>query len=246
MKNITLTMTVVLISTCALSNIANATEWVSEAEAKQGKYVLPAPGRKNMRIKEYAAQKDSKVAEARSRGEFSRAGFYVGGEIGYLMADWGDLQPGNVAADDFLAEDYVSGAFYAGYSFTPRLAAELSYFSTTDENQKNVPNDASNDIQIDGVSLDGVYTHPLNGYAALLGSLGVGYYTQHAGTNDIAGTIPTSFTDEDFAIRAGVGGEYALNDNWSTRLMVRYSDVDFENTDNDSLWNIGVGVNYRF
>ncbi|WP_279143882.1 OmpA family protein [Photobacterium phosphoreum] len=132
--------------------------------------------------------------------------FYAGARLGNSFYDIKD-STNNID----LENKNLSGGVFAGYQITPWFAAEVGYTnlgSATDKNSKGK-------FTAQGADLVGKYSYAINDKIDVFAKLGVFYYDWNA-KNGATGS------DNGFASTAGVGAEYYINNNVSTRVEYQY------------------------
>lgn len=193
---------------------------------------------------------------------------YVGLEYNYIVTDVNsqayDLDTNGF--NDYAGEPYED-SYHAlvpniGVRIGEYFGAELGYLRSTEESKGLSGADflagtsGKTETRLTGWNLD------LNGYIPVteqleaIGSVGVGRYEadyDYSG-NIIAGGlnfggVNLSDTDKDTALRVGAGLQYNVSENVSLRGMVRYIDLEFEDTgvtQMDGAWIGAAGVSYAF
>ncbi len=174
---------------------------------------------------------------------------YIGLDATMINANYKTI--GTVNQDDVLGNNFKGVNPYVGVQVNKHFGVELGYLHTGDQSKSfdssvaglapgtNVTTKAD----IKGFHLDAVGTYPATEKLDLLGSLGVARLKANITASVAGGSISGSETDT--ALRAGVGGRYALSDNLGVRGMLRYMKADFNDT-TDGLFQYNVGLNYRF
>jgi len=187
-------------------------------------------------------------------------GWYLGGNIGKTKIDHNEQAfansaqilggVSNVVTTD--RDDKDRGyKLYGGYQFNRYFALEGGYFDLGDFDYNTINTPAgtfSSNIDLRGVNLDAVAYLPFTDRFSAFARLGVNY-AEARDTFGSTGAVVLSRTgakDRDTNGKAGVGLQYAFNDNWAMRLEAeRYRF-------NDAVGHLGdtnfysLGLVYRF
>ena len=132
--------------------------------------------------------------------------FYAGARLGNSFYDIKD-STNNID----LENKNLSGGIFAGYQITPWFAAEVGYTNLGSATDKN----SEGKFTAQGADLVGKYSYAINDKIDVFAKLGVFYYDWNA-KNGATGS------DNGFASTAGVGAEYYINNNVSTRVEYQY------------------------
>ncbi|PSU77018.1 hypothetical protein CTM93_19185 [Photobacterium phosphoreum] len=132
--------------------------------------------------------------------------FYAGARLGNSFYDIKD-STNNID----LQNKNLSGGVFAGYQITPWFAAEVGYTNLGSATDKN----SEGKFTAQGADLVGKYSYAINDKIDVFAKLGVFYYDWNA-KNGATGS------DNGFASTAGVGAEYYINNNVSTRVEYQY------------------------
>ena len=132
--------------------------------------------------------------------------FYAGARLGNSFYDIKD-STNNID----LENKNLSGGVFAGYQITPWFAAEVGYTNLGSATDKN----SEGKFTAQGADLVGKYSYAINDKIDVFAKLGVFYYDWNA-KNGATGS------DNGFASTAGVGAEYYINNNVSTRIEYQY------------------------
>ena len=132
--------------------------------------------------------------------------FYAGARLGNSFYDIKD-STNNID----LENKNLSGGVFAGYQITPWFAAEVGYTNLGSATDKN----SEGKFTAQGADLVGKYSYAINDKIDVFAKLGVFYYDWNA-KNGATGS------DNGFASTAGVGAEYYINNNVSTRVEYQY------------------------
>ena len=157
---------------------------------------------------------------------------YVGADYVYSFAD--------VKHDDYVENRYHALNASLGAMITSTIGAELSY-QISKQNKKNSDIcQTKSEYKIFG--LDGVYYFSILDKIQLLGSAGLGYYEFKV---KVKSGIAFDHDDENhFGLRAGLGAQYNIDNNWAARLMLKYHYIDSKAI--DSITDVTLGVRYYF
>lgn len=193
---------------------------------------------------------------------------YVGVEYNYIGASIKnqafDLDANTV--NDFSGKPYAD-SYHAivpniGVRIGNHFGLEAGYMRSTEEDKSLSGTDflagttGKTETWIDGWHVDANGYVPLADKLEAIGSVGVGRYKAHT---ELSGTIVAgglnlgggSAKDDisDTALRLGAGLQYSFDKNLSLRGMVRYIDVQFEDSGiktADGAWTGALGVSYTF
>lgn len=153
-------------------------------------------------------------------------GTYIGGSVGYT----------NVEDDEGLnnfQDNPVGWKVLGGYQFTQTWAVEGAY-ANLGEAEDTITGLGNVGAEFSGFSASAVGTIPM-GLIDLFGK--VGYYT---GDLEVS-VLGLSGDESDSGVTAGAGAKFNLIENFALR-----SDIDWYETDFDSLWSVNVGLTYNF
>lgn len=156
---------------------------------------------------------------------------YVGLDYVYTHA--------NVKKDTHLKQDYNSGVINAGVRFYDYLGLE-AFFQQSGErkSQKGTLNQTKSEFYAYGLDMYGYMPVGCDGFN-LVGSLGLANYNvkvkyRSAGSDD----------KQKVGYRAGLGVQYDITENWSARVMGRYTYLNMREL--KGLEEITAGVRYSF
>lgn len=193
---------------------------------------------------------------------------YVGVEYNFIGASIKnqtfDLDANTV--NDFSGKPYADSYHgivpNIGVRIGNHFGLEAGYLRTTEEDKSLSGLDflagtsGKTETWIDGWHVDANGYVPLADKLEAIGSVGVGRYKAHT---ELSGTIVAgglnlgggSAKDDisDTALRLGAGLQYSFDKNLSLRGMVRYIDVQFEDSGiktADGAWTGALGVSYTF
>ena len=163
-------------------------------------------------------------------------GLYIGTGIGVTQIDDEEGRDG-IALDDSPA----GWRLIAGFEFGEYFAFEAAYVVTGDVNGTlaragiDFPDPIDFETDFSALTISVIGTLPMSNSAGLFGKLG--YFD---GQMDLD-LSPFGVTDdiEESGISAGGGIKWELTENFVIR-----SEIDWYDTDVDTIWSIGVGVQY--
>ncbi|SMY35956.1 OmpA family protein [Photobacterium andalusiense] len=132
--------------------------------------------------------------------------FYAGARLGNSFYDI-KQETNKIDVDN----KNLSGGVFAGYQITPWFAAEVGY---TNLGSASVTN-GQGKFTAQGADLVGKYSYAINDKIDVFGKLGAFYYDWNAKNG-------ATHDDNGWAATAGVGAEYYINNNVSTRVEYQY------------------------
>ena len=153
-------------------------------------------------------------------------GFYVGASVDLTQIE--DEEAG-VDFDD----NAVGWRVLAGYEFTNYFAVEGGYLDSGDAEDSVLGVDV--DVEITGFTLFAVGQVPMSDTWTLFGK--AGYYDGEAEVS----LLGFSVDDDESGLALGAGVRVDLSDNIALR-----GEFDWFDSDLDSLWSVGIGIEYRF
>lgn len=92
--------------------------------------------------------------------------------------------------------------------------------------------------------VDAVGYLPLSNQFDLLGSIGVAYYDFDQKINVPVAGYSEKDSDSHWAVRAGIGAQYYVNENIAIRAMFRYNHLDMDGLDH--IFDLSAGIRYYF
>ena len=153
-------------------------------------------------------------------------GFYAGGALGFTNIE--DSEDGVTYSDTPLGFRLV-----AGYDINENFGVEGAYVTS------GTANDTIDSIEVEaelsGFVISFLGHLPINEQLNVFGKLG--YYT---GETDVSAFGITVSEDAD-GVTAGAGLRYDFANNLTLR-----GDLDWYDSDLDTLWTVGVGLQFRF
>ena len=135
---------------------------------------------------------------------------YVGADYAY---SWAQMKE-----KSHFKSRYQAINLSVGVMTTSTIALELSYMLSEQNKKASDWGQTKAEYKIYG--LDGVYGLNLFDNVQGLFSLGLGYYETKVKAK--TGGHFKHKDDEHFGLRAGIGAQYNLNENWAARMMLRY------------------------
>ena len=166
---------------------------------------------------------------------------YVGVDYVYSKADYkGDAS--RLEDDGYLEDNFNSGVINAGIKMGDYYSIEAFYQQSASEEGDYFVYDGMShkaETQFDAYGID------LYGYApvgcdglSLLGTVGLANYDLEVKE------LGETETKSRVGYRAGIGAQYDFNENWSARLVGRYSYINTKDVDN--LMEATAGIRYTF
>jgi outer membrane immunogenic protein len=180
---------------------------------------------------------------------FAWDGYYVGGHLGYGTAS---VDGSDAAGDTYSLgpKGFVLGA-QAGYNYVfwnnylagLELDADYTGFKNSDTIAPLYTKTASFTDNY-RASLVGRIGYIIDDFLLY----GLGGATYHNAKVDYSAAFggATSASPQSLGWTLGLGGEYAIAQNWTARLEYRYSDFGSSNNIKDHDQTITLGVNYKF
>ncbi len=151
---------------------------------------------------------------------------YMGLDYVYTKAD--------IRKDLDAKDKYNSGLVNLGMKWGNYFGAE-AFFQLSDRPNKGP---VKTDFYAYGIDLYGYMPMNCDATFSLLGSLGLAEYEYKVKS-------PLGNYDKGkLGYRMGLGAEYKFNDNWSARVMARYTYLDMRAVDN--LQELSAGIRYTF
>ncbi|MBQ8436467.1 MAG: porin family protein [Alphaproteobacteria bacterium] len=150
---------------------------------------------------------------------------YVGADIGYSHAEL--YEPWNIFDDNF-----VIGSFNVGTKISDYFGLETSVQTSAKTESYGI------DLSYNSYGIDAFGYLPVNNNVELFASAGVGFYEFEAEGYGY------SLSEEETALRVGLGAQYNINDNWGIRGMLKHAFVDSYSVDN--ITELSAGVRYSF
>jgi outer membrane protein OmpA-like peptidoglycan-associated protein len=129
---------------------------------------------------------------------------------------------------------------FAGYRFNQWLGVEGAYHNFGDFEEDTTPAVTGGDaiVQIDGLSLAGLFFLPLGGEDfELYGKAGFYSFNQDA----FRDAPPLSDSNSSDGLHLGAGARFFISDQFAVR-----SEGDWFNIDNGDLWSLNLGFEYQF
>jgi OOP family OmpA-OmpF porin len=153
-------------------------------------------------------------------------GFYAGAGLGVTQIE-----------DEEEGESFKDSPFgwkiYAGYDFNENFAVEGAYLNSG-EAEDDVLGEAVK-VELTAFVVSAIGLVPVGESAQIFGK--IGYYD---GEEDIT-AFGITFSDDDSGLTAGAGVRFKMSDNVALR-----ADFDWFDTDIDTVWSLGVGVQFYF
>lgn len=156
--------------------------------------------------------------------------FYAGGGLGFTQIE--DEEAG-VGFDDTA----IGWRIFGGYKFSPNFALELGYVDsgTAEDTLQGVFGGTNLEVDFTAWTVTGLGILPLNESWDLFGKLG--YFDGEFE----ASSLGLSAADDESGFTLGAGARFKLSENLAIR-----GDFDWYDTEADTLWSIGVGVQFNF
>jgi opacity protein-like surface antigen len=101
-----------------------------------------------------------------------------------------------------------------GYTFTPTLAAELSYHKFGDSTLANAQTGASATVSVSSITAAVVGSYPINEQVSLLGKIGFA-----SNKWDLTSNVGVSGNGSKTSLYYALGGEYNINQNYAVRAQ---------------------------
>lgn len=186
---------------------------------------------------------------------------YVGFDLQRSVYNYNDNYDigGGLALDgDAILEDALDGVnVHFGIRPHKNFGAELSYFRTREEG-KNIASgstvgpgtvataDFSTDVQVQGITLDGLGYLPLGAEERfeLIGTAGLSWSKAEV-TATVPGAGSGDVDESEIGFRIGAGAQANLTDHINIRGLARYQTADFDDVA-DNAWTYTLGLNYSF
>lgn len=153
-------------------------------------------------------------------------GFYAGGGLGLTQIEDEDA---GISFDD----SAIGWRVFGGYEFTPNFALELGYVDSGEAEDSIGGIDV--DADLTAWTVTGLGILPVNDSWDVFGKLG--YYD---GESEVS-ALGVSADDSESGFTLGAGARFKLSDTVAIR-----GDFDWYDSDIDTLWSIGVGVQFMF
>ena len=158
---------------------------------------------------------------------------YVG--LDYNYSSYGMDKPAN----DLYEDDYNSLSFVAGAKTTENFGLEAFYQRSLNEKNTYNGNKYSSRIQSYGVDALGYLPLGCDQEVELIAGLGLGQYQTKHREQGIS-----SSKEEALGIRANVGAQYNIDENWSVRGMYRH--VYLQKSTMNDINEFSAGIRYNF
>ena len=166
---------------------------------------------------------------------------YVGLDYVYSKADYKD-EGTRLNKTKFIKDNYNSGAINAGVMIDDYASVE-AFFQQSGSTKGStnyvdgVNHKAKTKFNAYGVDVYGYLPVGCSGFN-LLGTVGAANYDFEIKNG------PNKDNSSRIGYRAGVGAQYNFDDNWSARVVGRYSYINSKNVDN--LMEATAGIRYTF
>lgn len=157
---------------------------------------------------------------------------YIGADLGasHIKTSGKDLTgSSNVAVFDI----------NVGVKFNQNLGLEISSAASSD---KDV--DGIGDLSYSSLGIDAVGYIPLSYQLDILAMFGLGYYEFDLKAKNKVDKWDVHYTKNKAAFRGGLGLQYALNEQWALRGLLRYHHID--NNYFDYIGDATIGLQYKF
>ena len=166
---------------------------------------------------------------------------YVGLDYVYSHANYKN-DASRLEKNKFIKDDYNSGAINAGVMIDDYTSIEAFYQqSGTRKGDTNyvdgVNHKAKTKFNAYGLDIYGYLPMGCSDFS-LLGTVGAANYDLEIKNG------PSKETSSRIGYRAGVGAQYKFNENWSARVVGRYSYIGTKQVDN--LMEATAGIRYTF
>ena len=166
---------------------------------------------------------------------------YVGVDYVYSKADFKD-EASRLEDAGYLEDKFNSGVINAGIKMGDYYSIEAFYQQSTSEKgdyfvYDGMSHKAETKFDAYGIDLYGYMPVGCDGLS-LLGTVGLANYeleVKEMGQKETWSRV---------GYRAGIGAQYDFNENWSARLVGRYSYIDTKAVDN--LMEATAGIRYTF
>lgn len=166
---------------------------------------------------------------------------YVGIDYVYSKADFKD-EASRLQDAGYLEDKFNSGVINAGIKMGDYYSLEAFYQQSTSEKgdyflYDGMAHKAETKFDAYGIDLYGYMPVGCDGLS-LLGTVGLANYeleVKEMGQKETWSRV---------GYRAGIGAQYDFNDNWSARIVGRYSYIDTKAVDN--LMEATAGIRYTF
>lgn len=167
---------------------------------------------------------------------------YVGVDLQRLTFDYQD------GGDEFYEENLNGLNIHAGFRINKHFGVEAGVFKTQEESKSidgapfGLP-DFSTNLDLWGVTLDGMGYLPIHEKFELIGTAGVSWINGESSI-DVDGTN-LSLEEQEFGFRLGAGGQFNVTEQWNVRGLARYQSADFDDSANNAVVYT-LGLNYNF
>ena len=153
-------------------------------------------------------------------------GFYAGGGLGILQIEDSE--------DGISFEDNPFGwKIYAGYDFNDNFAVEGSYINSGEAEDEVFGEQV--EVTLTAFTVSAIGLMPVSDTVSLFGKLGF-----YSGEEEVT-VQGSSLDDDDDGMTVGAGVRFATSDNFVIR-----GDFDWYDTDLDTVWSVGVGIQFYF
>lgn len=145
----------------------------------------------------------------------------------------------NYDARDFVEDDYNSLSFVAGAKLMDNFGLEAFYQRSLNEKNTSDGEKVSSRIQNYGVDALGYLPLGCDQEFELIAGLGLGQYEMKYREQGL-----TADKEEALGIRANIGAQYNIDENWAVRGMYRH--VYLQHSDLNDINEFSAGIRYNF
>ena len=170
---------------------------------------------------------------------------YVGMNLGYGLAEYGDAEFDEIANDEYGVVDINAGA-RIGNNF----GLEVSYQQSGDSEQDNYYMDGTAKVTTNYSSygIDAYGYMPINEQVELFASAGIAHYKIEGEAKiRLYGYYGAAYIEDDeseTSLRFGLGGLFKINEHFDAKAMYRFAPVDSESVDYINEFSVGLRYNF--
>lgn len=168
---------------------------------------------------------------------------YIGVDYVYSIAD---IDKDEVLNKTVFEKKYNNIALDFGLKLHQNFGLEaFAQFSDKGEKSNSFAGiNFKTEINYRAFGLDAIGYLPLSNQFDLLGSVGFAYYDFDEKLTIPAVNYSEKESDDHWALRAGIGAQYSINENFAIRGMLHYNRIDMDGLDH--IIDLSAGIRYYF